>query len=121
MTELFANISAHDFLHFRFKTLSYVEQLAVAQQKCRKLCGVTVVLRKTPQDVEYLDVTLDFKFMGGSLGCAEARKIILSCDYAIEHHVPVIFTASSGGIRMQEGPVALMGMASTASAVQRAR
>lgn len=80
-----------------------------------------MLLQKTYQGIEYLDVTLDFKFMGGSLGCAEARKIVLSCDYAIEHRIPVVFTASSGGIRMQEGPTALMGMASTASAVQRVR
>lgn len=80
-----------------------------------------MVLQKTQSGIEYLDVTLDFKFMGGSLGCAEAKKIILSCDYALEHCTPVVFKASSGGIRMQEGPTALMGMASTASAVQRVR
>lgn len=121
MTELFANVSARDFLGFRFKTLSYAEQLARAQEKCRKLCGVTVILQKTQNGTEYLDVSLDFRFMGGSLGCAEARKIVLGCEYAISRRVPVVFTASSGGIRMQEGPTALMGMASTAAAVQKAR
>ena len=59
-----------------------------------------MLLLETNEDVKYLDVTLDFKFMGGSMGCAETRKIVMSCEYAIEHKIPIVFKASSGGIRM---------------------
>jgi propionyl-CoA carboxylase beta chain len=53
----------------------------------------------------------DFTVFGGSLGEANARKIVKIMDLAIKTGVPVIGLNDSGGARIQEGVLALAGYA----------
>lgn len=107
MKELFENISSLDFLHFSFKSINYQTQLAEAQVKTKQLCGCTAHLKQFgAHQVVY--VKFNFQFMGGSLGCAEGEKIHRCVEYCIANKLPLIIDAASGGVRMQEGVLALM-------------
>lgn len=54
---------------------------------------------------------MDFHFMGGSLGYQTAKKIEKLFLYALKKKLPVLFSAASGGARMQEGVFSLSAMA----------
>ncbi|MFH1353264.1 MAG: acetyl-CoA carboxylase, carboxyltransferase subunit beta [bacterium] len=60
--------------------------------------------------------SLDFSFMGGSMGSAVGEKITLLVEKAIQTGIPVLIISASGGARMQEGILSLMQMAKTAGA-----
>lgn len=62
---------------------------------------------------------LDFRFLGGSMGCVVGEKIALAFELAISKKLPVITIVASGGARMQEGVLSLMQMAKTAAAVHK--
>ncbi|CAL6085086.1 Acetyl-CoA_carboxylase/pyruvate carboxylase fusion protein [Hexamita inflata] len=116
--ELFENISSLDFLHFSFKSINYQTQLAEAQVKTKQLCGCSAHLKSFgAHKVVY--VKFNFQFMGGSLGCAEGEKIHRCVDYCIQHKLPLIIDAQSGGVRMQEGVLALMQMSSTVTSLDQ--
>lgn len=53
----------------------------------------------------------DFTFLGGSLGEVHAGKICKIMDLAIKNGAPVIGLNDSGGARIQEGVVSLVGYA----------
>ena len=59
----------------------------------------------------------DFKFFGGSLGCAEGEKLTRGFEYAKQHGLPVVVKCASGGARMHEGTLSLMQMAKISCAV----
>lgn len=111
-TELFVGLCSIDHVGFNFKSLSYKKQLAAAQGKTASLCGMRAYHVLDP--LPYVKVVQLFDFLGGSLGCAEGEKLSRACDYCIENRLPLVIEATSGGVRMQEGVVALMQMSSTA-------
>lgn len=61
---------------------------------------------------------MDFKFMGGSMGSVVGERFSRLAQSAVEHRMPLIVVASSGGARMQEGLFSLMQMAKTVTAAQ---
>nr|YP_010512400.1 acetyl-CoA carboxylase beta subunit [Holocalyx balansae]UXL83724.1 acetyl-CoA carboxylase beta subunit [Holocalyx balansae] len=60
---------------------------------------------------------MDFKFMGGSMGCVVGEKITRLVEYATNQLLPLILVCASGGARMQEGSLSLMQMAKISSAL----
>ena len=64
---------------------------------------------------------MDFNFMGGSMGSVVGEKITAALERAIEHRIPAVVVAISGGARMQEGLTSLMQMAKTSAAVKKMR
>jgi len=64
---------------------------------------------------------MDFNFMGGSMGSVVGEKITAALERAIEHKIPAVVVAISGGARMQEGLTSLMQMAKTSAAVKKMR
>lgn len=60
---------------------------------------------------------MDSHFMMASMGSVVGEKITRAFEYAMEHRLPVILFAASGGARMQEGIISLMQMAKTSGAV----
>jgi acetyl-CoA carboxylase carboxyl transferase beta subunit len=56
-------------------------------------------------------VSMEFAFMGGSLGSAAGEAFALGCDVAVAQRRAVVAVCVSGGARMQEGIVALAQMA----------
>ncbi|MFE9202311.1 acetyl-CoA carboxylase carboxyltransferase subunit alpha [Micromonospora sp. NPDC007230] len=60
---------------------------------------------------------MDFRFLGGSLGCAVGELITLTAERALAEAVPLVLVTASGGARMQEGALSLMQMATVSQAL----
>ncbi|WP_151550543.1 MULTISPECIES: carboxyl transferase domain-containing protein [unclassified Corynebacterium] len=61
----------------------------------------------------------EFRFLGGSIGAATARRIIDGIHRATAENLPLLISPSSGGTRMQEGTPAFSLMVSITTAVYR--
>ncbi len=112
--ELFSDIQPTDPLNF-FDSESYGERLKKAQKKTGRSEAVLVGLC-TIETISVAFGVLDFGFMGGSMGSVVGERITSLVEYAITHHLPVVFVSSSGGARMQESIFSLMQMAKTSAA-----
>lgn len=64
-----------------------------------------------------LMLCMDKEYFMGSMGSYVGEMVYFSFQYAIEHQLPVILFAQSGGARMQEGIISLMQMAKTAEII----
>lgn len=69
-----------------------------------KLAGEPVVI-----------ASMDFGFIGGSMGSVVGEKIARAIDYAIKKKCPFIMISKSGGARMMEAGFSLMQMAKTSA------
>jgi acetyl-CoA carboxylase carboxyl transferase subunit beta len=70
-----------------------------------------VVMRGTIRTLPVVLAVFEFDFMGGSMGSVLGERFARGVQAAVEHHVPFICVAASGGARMQEGLFSLMQMA----------
>ncbi|MBO4207228.1 acetyl-CoA carboxylase, carboxyltransferase subunit beta, partial [Micromonospora echinofusca] len=64
---------------------------------------------------------MDFRFLGGSLGCAVGELVTRAAEHALTRRRPFIVVTASGGARMQEGVLALMQMATVSQAIATLR
>ncbi|MGC4746228.1 acetyl-CoA carboxylase carboxyltransferase subunit alpha [Micromonospora sp. DT201] len=64
---------------------------------------------------------MDFRFLGGSLGCAVGELITRAAERALDDRIPLILITASGGARMQEGTLSLMQMATVSQAIAALR
>eukprot|EP00937_MAST-01D_sp_MAST-1D-sp2_P002088 g2088.t1 len=126
---LFQEVASSDFLEFAFGARSYSDQLQAAVAKTGEVCAVKVDVRTltapasedaggAPFTTQIVFIHHDFRFMGGSLGCAEGEKIVLGFEHAQKHGLPVVLLCQSGGARMQEGTLSLMQLAKVSVAVR---
>ncbi|MEU7677702.1 acetyl-CoA carboxylase carboxyltransferase subunit alpha [Micromonospora taraxaci] len=60
---------------------------------------------------------MDFRFLGGSLGCAVGELITRTAERALDERIPLVLVTASGGARMQEGALSLMQMATVSQAI----
>lgn len=58
----------------------------------------------------------DVGFIGGTCGAVIGEKVTRCIEYAGQNNLPLIIVSVSGGMRMQEGTLALMQMVKTAAA-----
>ena len=58
----------------------------------------------------------DVGFIGGTCGSVIGEKVTRCIERALENKLPLVIVSVSGGMRMQEGTLALMQMAKTAAA-----
>ncbi len=63
--------------------------------------------------------TMEYGFMGGSMGSVVGEKITRAAERAHEASCPLIVISCSGGARMQEGALSLMQMAKISAALAR--
>ena len=63
--------------------------------------------------------TMNFRFVGGSMGSVVGEKIRRLADRALSKRSPMVIISASGGARMQEGILSLMQMAKTAAALSQ--
>lgn len=95
-----------DFYNFG----SYKESLEKTKAKSFSKEGlVTGTARVNNKDVVL--VISDLRFFGGSFGAVFGEKFKRAVDYAVDHKQPLISVCSSGGARMNEGPMSLAQMA----------
>ena len=65
--------------------------------------------------------SMDFSFIGGSMGSVVGEIIARAIKRGFEHKTPVMIISQSGGARMMEGALSLMQMAKTSAHLARLR
>jgi len=63
--------------------------------------------------------SLDFAFMGGSMGTVVGEKVARTIELATDENIPAVVISCSGGARMHEGALSLMQMGKTSGAIAR--
>jgi acetyl-CoA carboxylase carboxyl transferase subunit beta len=63
--------------------------------------------------------SMEYSFIGGSMGAAVGEAITRSVERACDNRKPLIVVSASGGARMMEGVVSLMQMAKISAALAR--
>ena len=59
--------------------------------------------------------SMDFTFIGGSMGSVVGEKISRAVDFANKKKCPIIIISKSGGARMMEAAISLMQLAKTSA------
>jgi acetyl-CoA carboxylase carboxyl transferase subunit beta len=73
----------------------------------------------TGRTEHYAYVEGRFDVLGGTMGAAVGERVVRAYDRASDLRLPVVVATRTGGARLQEGMVALVQMARTASAARR--
>jgi acetyl-CoA carboxylase carboxyl transferase subunit beta len=114
---LFNELTPTDPLVFQDKR-AYAERLTDAQNTTGLKDAIQTGLGKVNGHTFVLG-TMDFAFMGGSMGSVVGEKITRLIEYATEKNLPIVIVCASGGARMQEGIFSLMQMAKISSALHQ--
>ncbi len=69
--------------------------------------------------IDVIVCSMEYGFIGGSMGVVVGEKITRAIERAIERRAPVIIVSCSGGARMMEGALSLMQMAKVSAALAR--
>lgn len=118
-TELEQPKVASDPLKFRDKT-RYADKLR-DHRRNTELEDSVIAARGEAGGIDLVAIVHDMRFIGGSLGMAAGEMIIKAMELAVEHRLPVVLFAASGGARMQEGILSLMQLPRTTVAVDLLR
>ncbi len=108
--ELDANIEPLDPLDFP----DYKKKLKAAQQNTKLKDGL-VYGRAKIGGIPIIFATMDFAFMGGSMGSVVGEKVARAIRLARTEKKPLIILSTSGGARMQEGIFSLMQLSKTSA------
>jgi acetyl-CoA carboxylase carboxyl transferase subunit beta len=71
------------------------------------------------EGIETVVASMEFGFIGGSMGVVVGEKITRGIERAIAARQPVVIVSCSGGARMMEGALSLMQMAKVSAALAR--
>ncbi|MEE3999842.1 acetyl-CoA carboxylase, carboxyltransferase subunit beta [Tenacibaculum sp. FZY0031] len=112
-TELAPKLSAKDPLKFE-DTKKYPEKLKAAQKKTGLKDAARAAVGKS-MGKDLVIASMDFAFIGGSMGSVVGEKIARAIDYSIQNNVPFLMISKSGGARMQEALLSLMQLAKTSA------
>ncbi|MCZ2524622.1 acetyl-CoA carboxylase, carboxyltransferase subunit beta [Streptomyces sp. HB2AG] len=97
-------------------TRPYPERLEQARA-ATGLREAVVCVRGSIEGKPLVVAAMDFRFLGGSLGCGVGALIAGAARTSLRERVPLLIVTASGGARMQEGVLSLMQMAKTAQAL----
>ncbi|PHO01304.1 acetyl-CoA carboxylase carboxyl transferase subunit beta [Rhodobacteraceae bacterium 4F10] len=111
--ELDPKLSAKDPLKFE-DTKKYPEKLKAAQKKTGLKDAVRTAVGKS-MGKDLVVASMDFAFIGGSMGSVVGEKIARAIDYSIKNNIPFLMISKSGGARMQEASLSLMQLAKTSA------
>lgn len=115
--ELFADLEPVDRLKFKDKR-KYRERLSAAQKSTGEKDALIAMSGKL-NGLQLVAVAFEFNFHGGSMGYAVGEKFTRAATHALEHSLPLVCFAASGGARMQEALISLMQMAKTSAVLER--
>ncbi len=107
------DIISADPLDFK-DTKKYVDRLQDAYLKT----GLTDAITNAHGKIDGQDLvisSMNFEFIGGSMGSVVGERIAKAIDYCIENKYPYMIISRSGGARMMEAALSLMQMAKTAA------
>jgi len=111
--EINSNIVSKDFLNFK-DTKKYKDRLKDTTKKSGLKDAIRTAVGKS-NGKKIVIASMDFGFIGGSVGSVVGEKIARAIDYAIEKNLPFIIISKSGGARMMEGAFSLMQLAKTSA------
>jgi acetyl-CoA carboxylase carboxyl transferase subunit beta len=117
--ELFPGVSPTDPLNFR-DTKRYRDRLRIYQQAVGERDAV-IVTQGTLEDIPVVIASMEYRFMGGSMGSVVGEKITRAAERALDRRAALLVVSASGGARMQEGVLSLMQMAKISAALARLR
>jgi acetyl-CoA carboxylase carboxyl transferase subunit beta len=115
--EMAANLASNDPLKFT-DTKPYKSRLGSTQKATGQKDAVVVAVGRI-NGVEAVVASMEYSFIGGSMGVVVGEKIVRGIELAIERRLPVLIVSCSGGARMMEGALSLMQMAKIAAALAR--
>ena len=111
--EINENITSKDPLKFE-DTKKYKDRLKEAQAKTKLTDAVRTAVGKS-KGKDVVIASMDFAFIGGSMGAVVGEKIARAIDYAIKKKLPFVMISKSGGARMMEAAYSLMQLAKTSA------
>lgn len=115
--EIAANVEAVDRLKFK-DSKKYKDRLVAAQKSTGEKEAI-IVMRGRLKGMGVVAAAFEFDFMGGSMGAAVGERFAQGVQAALEHKVPLVCFAASGGARMQEALFSLFQMAKTSAALAK--
>ena len=115
--EIAPKVRATDPLKFK-DSRKYTERLAAAREDTEEEDAL-IVMRGQLMGLPLVTAAFEFGFMGGSMGSVVGEKFVRGVNASLEHGIPMVCFAASGGARMQESLFSLMQMAKTAAALAK--
>ena len=110
---LFDNLVSADPLNFS-DNKSYPQRVKEANKKTGLNDAIQVAYGKS-FGKNITIASMDFTYIGGSMGSVVGEKISRAIDHAIKFKSPLLIISKSGGARMMEGAISLMQMAKTSA------
>ena len=111
--ELDIKLRSKDFLKFE-DSKKYIDRLKGAHKKTGLYDAMRVAVGLS-KGKKLVVASMDFKFIGGSMGSVVGEKIARATDHAIKNKLPLVIISKSGGARMMESATSLMQMAKTSA------
>jgi acetyl-CoA carboxylase carboxyl transferase subunit beta len=99
-------------------TKPYKERLK-ASTAATGLKDAVIVASGTLDGIPAIIASMEYEFIGGSMGVVVGEKIARGIERATDESIPVIIVCCSGGARMMEGALSLMQMAKICGALAR--
>lgn len=115
--EIGADIEPEDRLKFR-DSKKYKDRITAAQKETGEKDAL-VVVKGHLNDLPLVVAAFEFSYMGGSMGSVVGAKFVQAANVCLEHRIPLVCFAASGGARMQEALFSLMQMAKTSAALEK--
>src|SRR6516225_3659335 len=116
-TEYDKDLVSTDPLQFK-DTKPYRSRLE-ASIEATGLKDAIIVASGRIEGIETMVGSMEYGFIGGSMGVVVGEKITRAIERAIERRCPVVIVCCSGGARMMEGALSLMQMAKISGALAR--
>ena len=110
-TELNDSMVSKDPLKFK-DNKKYTDRVKLAKKKTGLKDAVRTAYGKLKGQVVVI-ASMDFSFIGGSMGSVVGEKIARAIDYARKNQHPMVIISKSGGARMMEAGISLMQLAKT--------
>jgi acetyl-CoA carboxylase carboxyl transferase subunit beta len=115
--ELDTELRSVDALKFR-DSKRYRDRLKQAEESVGS-SDAMVIASGTMGGIPVIIGSMEFFFMGGSMGSVVGEKVTRAAERALAERRPLIVVSTSGGARMQEGILSLMQMAKISAALGR--
>src|SRR3981189_3704384 len=114
-----ASLGSNDPLHFT-DTKLYASRLKDARKKLG-MADAIVTAEGLLGGRPVICCSMEFNFIGGSMGAVVGEKVTRAIEAAIAKRVPLVIISCSGGARMMEGTISLMQLAKVSAAPPRCR
>lgn len=111
--ELDAEMVSADPLEFT-DSKPYTQRVEQAQKKTNLKDAVRIATGKM-NGIDITIASMDFTFIGGSMGSVVGEKIARAIDHSIKNKIPFLMISKSGGARMMEASYSLMQLAKTSA------